>query len=344
MAAPESLSYQDSPTTLEGELVELLRSLRLSSRQSRALANRLGWDGDGGTTLHDAGAAHGYTRERVRQLEARVRRIGRGGPARLPLLEAAAEVIAGCAPDTRAHAADELWASGLASEPFDPFGVATALAVVGRPTPFELADELVTRSETTHPARVALASARRLAAKNGVARVTEVAFELGLEPDRARRILATVSEVEWLDSRRSYAAVAVPKLARRIELVLRKVLAVSPVSSYADIDDAMRRSFRPVRLPLAILVERCLMLGWVETDRRGALRATQVLEPTVELTPVERELIASFDGPDEVLSFSEAVIRGTRRGLNRNTIAGYLGHSPVIRSVGRGRFMIRSSR
>jgi len=344
MAAPESLSYQDSPTTLEGELVDLLRSLGFSSRQSRALAHRLGWDGEGGATLREAGAANGYTRERVRQLEAHVRRIGRGGSARLPLLDAAAAVVADCAPDTRARAADELWSSGLAGEPFDPFGVATALAVVGRPAAFELADELVTDFDTTDPARLALATARRLAAKNGVARVTEVAFELGLEPDRVRRILETVPEVEWLDSRRSYAAVAVPKLARRIEFVLRKVLAISPVSSYGDVDDAMRRSFRPVRLPLPLLIERCLILGWVETDRRGALRTTQVLEPTVELSSVERAMIALFDPLDEVLSFSEAIVRGTRRGLNRNTVAGYLCHSPVLRSVGRGRFMIRLSR
>ena len=59
--------------TLECELGELLHAAQFNSRQRRAVARRLGWDGGPPTTLADAGAWEGYSRERVRQLEEHLR-------------------------------------------------------------------------------------------------------------------------------------------------------------------------------------------------------------------------------------------------------------------------------
>ena len=59
--------------TLEEELGGLLRAAKLQDRQARAVAARLGWDGKGVCTLAVAAASEGYSRERVRQLEERVR-------------------------------------------------------------------------------------------------------------------------------------------------------------------------------------------------------------------------------------------------------------------------------
>jgi DNA-directed RNA polymerase sigma subunit (sigma70/sigma32) len=60
--------------TLETELASVLREAGFSRRQAHALAVRLGWDGEGGSTLLVAAEAEGCTRERVRQLEQRLRR------------------------------------------------------------------------------------------------------------------------------------------------------------------------------------------------------------------------------------------------------------------------------
>src|SRR5689334_18601030 len=58
--------------TLDRELAGVLAVL-FDERQSRALAVRLGWDGGGTHTLAEAAAVCGYSRERVRQLEERLR-------------------------------------------------------------------------------------------------------------------------------------------------------------------------------------------------------------------------------------------------------------------------------
>ena len=79
--------------TLEQELDRLLTAARLNGRQARAVSRRLGWDGHGPMTLAAAGGAEGYTRERVRQLEDRLRRhVERHAPA-LPLTAAALRVV-----------------------------------------------------------------------------------------------------------------------------------------------------------------------------------------------------------------------------------------------------------
>jgi len=69
-------------TGLEHELAAVLVAARLEGRQGRVVARRLGWDGHGPTTLAAAGGAEGYTRERVRQLEERLKRhLADGGTA-----------------------------------------------------------------------------------------------------------------------------------------------------------------------------------------------------------------------------------------------------------------------
>ena len=63
---------EDQPR-VEDELTELLESAALTRRQAGAVAARLGFDGAGAGTLQDAARDWGYSRERVRQLEARLR-------------------------------------------------------------------------------------------------------------------------------------------------------------------------------------------------------------------------------------------------------------------------------
>src|SRR3954451_14767084 len=99
--------------TLEQELAHLLRGVGLASRQRRAVARRLGWDGGAPGTLADAGKTVGYTRERVRNLELRVvERLTRSRPS-LPVTQAALAVLGEAAPAPRDEVAALLAAQGL---------------------------------------------------------------------------------------------------------------------------------------------------------------------------------------------------------------------------------------
>jgi hypothetical protein len=116
---------------LEEELAELLRALQLQDRQARAVAARLGWDGKGTCTLQVAATAEGYSRERVRQLEDRVRAQARTVEASVAATTTAIELIEERAPVPRDAAATELLLAGLSRRRFDVSGLLSAAEVLG---------------------------------------------------------------------------------------------------------------------------------------------------------------------------------------------------------------------
>jgi hypothetical protein len=80
------------------ELDALLARAGFGERQLRALRRRLGWDGGPPVTLAEAAASEGYTRERVRQLERRLREHVRSTRPSLPATRAALRKLERTAP------------------------------------------------------------------------------------------------------------------------------------------------------------------------------------------------------------------------------------------------------
>ena len=127
-------SYDDhaTPQTLEDELAEILSALKLEGRQARAVAARLGWNGEGPRTLAAAAAPEGYSRERVRQLEERVRRhTPVPGEHRFTATRAALRLIEGATPIAARDAAQHLSAAGVSRRPFDVAGLLSAAEILG---------------------------------------------------------------------------------------------------------------------------------------------------------------------------------------------------------------------
>jgi hypothetical protein len=120
-----------STQTLEQELAELLHAAKLQERQARAVAARLGWNGEGSRTLAAAAATEGYSRERVRQLEDRVRAYAPGARARFAATEAALRLIEELAPIAARHIADHLVEAGVTRRPFKFSGLLSAAEVLG---------------------------------------------------------------------------------------------------------------------------------------------------------------------------------------------------------------------
>jgi hypothetical protein len=332
--------------TLEGELAAVLRALGFDARQAGAVTARLGWDGRGGGKLREAAAPAGYTRERVRQLEARLHTLVErsGSTFALPLLDDAVEVVERLAPDSRSHVARELWAQGLVAGPFDPYGVLTAASLFGRGVRAGVKGDVVAPVDAPDPLKRVQAAGRRLASRRGAVSLPELALELGLDVPRARRLLSLVPEVRWLDRRENWAELAIPKLRRRMELILRKQLSLAPRLSLREVDEGMRRSFKPVAVPPAVLVDLCGEFDWIALDhQRRSVTSLHSFEPRRELSPIELAVASLFGARGEVLSFTEAVERGRERGLNRNSVGSYLLHSPIFGAVARGRYVLRGS-
>jgi hypothetical protein len=121
--------HHDAPA-LEVELADILQAANVRGRQARAVAARLGWDGEGGCTLALAAEPEGYSRERVRQLEERVRSsVARSRP-RATAIEAALRLIEDAAPLAPRDASILLAETGISRCPFQIGGLLTAADIV----------------------------------------------------------------------------------------------------------------------------------------------------------------------------------------------------------------------
>ena len=116
---------------LEEELAGLLRSAKLRDRQARAVAARLGWDGKGACTLAVAAAAEGYSRERVRQLEERVRAHVRTAEAPCTSTKTALRLVEELVPIASHEIGFHLALAGVSRRPFDVTGLFSAAQVLG---------------------------------------------------------------------------------------------------------------------------------------------------------------------------------------------------------------------
>ena len=117
--------------TLEQELGLLLEEARLDRKQARAVALRLGWNGEAPRTLASAGEIVGYTRERVRQLEERLLDHARDADVQPRTTERAVRLLEEEAPIATSDAAARLASAGISESPFDVAGLLSAARILG---------------------------------------------------------------------------------------------------------------------------------------------------------------------------------------------------------------------
>ncbi|HKI90654.1 MAG TPA: hypothetical protein VJ986_00015 [Gaiellaceae bacterium] len=330
-------------TTLESELAELLRATGFAPRQARALSARLGWDGNGGTTLAAAAATEGYTRERVRQLEELARRrFARWCPL-LTVTQRALDAIAAVAPARRSEVATRLAAAGLTEGPFDPYGALRAAELVGLEPRVRLVDDMLLSPDDAELTDVAITAARQLTRRSGAADLGEISAVLvgsNGPVEELRRLLGLRREVVWLDAGHRWLTLRGQWTTP--ERRLRKMLAVSPVLRLADVEDGLQRTTRPVRLPREILRAFCASLDWLDLDSAtDTLAAAVPLDPARYLSPLEQELVALVRQAGPVVRLSRAARLAERAGLNPTSVTLYLSQSPAIQTVSRGRYAVR---
>jgi hypothetical protein len=328
---------------LERELSALLHDVGLAGRQAGAVAARLGWDGNGTATLEAAAGDYGYSRERVRQLEARVRdHVTRARPE-LPTVTAALDVVEASAPDDRREVAASLSSEGLAASPFDPAGVLVASTLAGHRPAVRIDARIVRLRHGAAPDTALLSAARALAAGSGEVSVDLLARCSGFASDRVRRLLAECVEVQWLGVDRAAIGLRSAALDRRVARILSKLLAISRRLSLSDIDDALRRTFNPIVLPLRVLREVCESIPWLQIDERSTVTSQVRFDPQRVLSPIELALARIFEGAGPVLSFSQVVELTRAEGLNRNSVGVYLTRTPILKTLARGRYALRGA-
>jgi hypothetical protein len=328
-------------SSLERELHAVLEAARLDRKQAAVVAARLGWDGAGTTTLAAAGEPVHYSRERVRQLEVRLRRYAVAAPAVYPATTTALRQLESWAPINSDDAARRLSSRGIAERPFAPSGLLAAAEVLGLEHRLEEHDGVVLEDGQAELADRIAEEARRVFCRDGIGTVHAVTRTFGgaLSATRIRALLACRPDVSWLDAGCEYFIVtSVPR--NRAVTVLRKMLALSPSLLLTDVADGIRRALRTT-LPPDAIAALCESQAWLAVDRSAETVETRTpLDEQRVLTPGEQKVIAMFRVEGPTLRFSHAVQLAERNDLTPASMRFHLVRTPVLRAVSRGQYAL----
>lgn len=337
--------------SLEEELTELAVCVS-NERHGEIFARHRGWDGEGGAVLQAVGDEAGVTRERVRQISAKVEARLRALAPAAPVLSRTLHLLASRSP---------LWADELptilhqelhSSEGFTPEVLLKAAEILGLPVEIRV-EEVAGRQRVCHAdddsaaaldrlIRLIRQAGRRTVEHWGVGRIVDVAAAVARATDEdmiddlVLDVLTRDDGFRWLDVGRGWFWNAdVPR--NRLTNQIDKVLCVAGALPVVDLRPAVARSYRMEGKapPLDILTEFCRQSPGVRVDA-GLVRADPVLAPSSVLAETELTLYEILKQHGSVMSRTvlEEVCRS--RGMNRATFYVYLGNSPILVSPQRG--------
>ena len=350
------MELSDRP--LEAELAEIAENAE-PGRTAKLAVRHWGWDGQGGATLEVTGReVGGITRERVRQLcERLAARLGESAPA-APALDRALVLAAHAAPTTAHDLARRLADERVAFRPFDPAGLLSAAAALGREPTFTLETVKDVRvvlpdppdpgTDTVAVIGVVVDTARAIVRRAGAARVSEVtgrvAAELAVwvEDDLVTAVVSEPDDFAWLERRTGWfylPSVAKNAVASRVA----KVLSVAGRVRLADLHAGIRRDERHARVRHAreyILAELCERLPGVRLEGEDVVAdPRQAPEDVLERTELNLFLaLVNAGGEADRHDLESACLAG---GMKSSSFNNRIAYSPIIEDLGHGRYGLR---
>lgn len=354
----EGLSERPMDENLRG-LIKAHYGERKSEKNFDALCLRLGLSSGRRRTLEEAGEVAGVTRERIRQIEAKVlKSIGKADdPVFLPGFDRAIQLMGASAGLSIDDFSDSLVSEGITESPVSPDALVLFAPLLGRgeldaSVQYLKAGCYVISAGDIDVAQVGSA-AGRLWSRNGVADVRLIAGLLGKSDSAkyAQVIRNTLGSIEsWfpLDSDEVWWSRSGGNGSGRNRLVnmARKMLCVTnplPVeeiragyvraatyrnsshSTYTASDEAA------IKVPEAEAIERFFASHPDFDVEKSLVRALVPLDYEEELGDAEKTIVeAANASATAVMSRTELMREAIKRGLNENTLTVSLTYSPIV--------------
>jgi hypothetical protein len=328
---------------LEEELIQIFASTE-NQRNREILIGYYGWMDGRRHTLAEIGARYGMTRERTRQICAKLVKRRTSSAVLAPVMDRVLGLVAGRlpAPAERVEGAlveAEVTAVGMPLE-----SIAGAAKLLGRDPPFRIVrvegGRLAVRPDQVDVPAAAVEAAKKEVYYHGLTTVKQVEASLaGRFPGRigTELMVQTLQMIEgfrWLDRKTGwFRLVAINKhgLPRAIE----KVLAVAGPIRVGDLRSAIGRNRRMWKVPppKSVLLEFCRQSPGLKV-KGDVIAAEPARDWRKVLTGVERELVSILKEHGPVLERGAIEDLCVARGMNRFSFHAFIASSGVIAQYG----------
>ena len=324
------------PRRLEDGLARLLGDVP-SLRDRQIVQRILGWDGRGGCLIKHAGDEFGITRERARQVYDRaVAHVRRSSPG--PLLDRVLRFVQGRCNQSAESIECELQRRGLTRYRFDLRALVKTAQLFGRTPQFTLEEGGGRLFAVAGPGivRSIVKAVQRSSTHYGVQRVTDICAAVAprwcSSRDRAlvRQILATRTDVRWLDAQQEWFWLA--DLPRNpIARCVQKLLAFAGPASFADVDRAIRRLPRQPTAPLprAVLINLCRQAPFCQV-RSGSVQLDYLFRPAKLVSRAEAAVCRVLRRHGGELPFERLRESCASAGVTHPNLWRIVLHSPLV--------------
>ncbi len=334
---------QLSNLTVEEEMMQIFASTP-HERNRDILIGYYGWKDGQGHTLAEVGAGHGMTRERTRQICAKL--VKRRDPRSIlaPVLDRTLEFIRQRLPEAAADLQEALAEAGLTAVNLRLENIQKAANLLGRPIPFALLNTSGTRLavDAEHAKMPLLASeiAKKEVYYHGIANVDRVHAAVREKySDRIPRLtvaktLELIVGFRWLDEETGWFWLSSTR-KHGLPKAIQKILSVAKRLPVAELRAAVGRNRRmwPELPPEKVILEFCRQVPGVVVEGDTVV-ADPPLKWTKTLTGVEAQLVGILENHGPVMERGELEDLCASAGMNRFSFHAFIACSTVIKHFG----------
>lgn len=340
--------------TLEDLLSQYLRACTgFAGQRLDAMLARLGWAGSPPTTLEEAGQLLNVTRERIRQIEKKVRNRLPSTPVFAPTLSRAVTALLNAIPIETEKATSLLRERGFSKRKFSPESLLAAATDLGFDPPFAVSTagalRMVTRATYPEHTRLILSIARKKSGASGVASSVDVAAKVTQMTDgmcsseEVQKTLEASAKFSHLTGP-WYWATDIPEGRNRLVNICRKMLSATSPISISRLREGVKREYMfrnlssPGRFDLRVPpteVMRTFLTAHPEfLVDEDMVRPAAPLDYRRELGEVDSVLVDVLrSNPSAVLDRTSIVSECMRRGLNPLSTNTVMAHSCIVEHV-----------
>ncbi len=335
-----------SDLTIEEELIQIFAAPARDGRNREILIGYYGWQDGRPHTLTEIGTRFGITRERIRQVCAKLTRRPAGvGKIPAPAMDRALELLARRLPAPASELEEELARQGLTAVGMCLENVAAGAKLLGRAEVFRIVRvqsdrerdaRLAVRPAQAEAVPIIVDAARKAVYFHGLATVEQIERECSAKTsgrasgELVRRCLPVMGGFVWLDERRGWFRLCQVR-KHGLPKTIEKILAVAGSVDAAQMRTAIGRNRRLGKEPPpeSVLLEFCRQMPGVKVEGRR-ITADPPRDWRRVLTGVEARLVEVLQEHGPIMergALEDVCVAG---GINRFSFHAFVSWSPVI--------------